>query len=91
MYFMYVLTVYVYMYIIIYIIYVMYTLIHIKSLFRGYKIYVDDTLVAVAEETQQGFQSITFRGVQEARVRFMTFRGDQRNEINGENHRKMVV
>ena len=61
----------------------MYTLIHIKSLFRGYKIYVDDTLVAVAEETQQGFQSITFRGVQEAR-RFITFRGDPRNETNGE-------
>ena len=36
-------------------------------LFRGYKIYVDDRLVAVAEETQQGFQSITFRGAQEAR------------------------
>lgn len=31
----------------------------------SYKIYVDDALVAVAEETQQGFQSITFRGVQE--------------------------
>ena len=30
---------------------------------RGYKIYIDDALVAVAEETQQGFQSITFRGI----------------------------
>jgi len=29
----------------------------------SYKIYIDDELVAVAEETQQGFQSITFRGI----------------------------
>ncbi|CAK9084386.1 ELMO domain-containing protein C [Durusdinium trenchii] len=30
----------------------------------SYKIFLNDELVAVAEETQQGFQSITFRGVE---------------------------
>ncbi|CAJ1361297.1 unnamed protein product [Effrenium voratum] len=33
----------------------------------SYKIYVDDKLVAIAEETQLGFQSMTFRSVDEGR------------------------
>eukprot|EP00438_Fugacium_kawagutii_P027704 Skav216169 [mRNA] locus=scaffold1043:245075:249464:+ [translate_table: standard] len=57
----------------------------------SYKIYIDDTLVAVAEETQQGFQSITFRAVEDSGARSLRRATNSKGERNGGKHRLVVA